>query len=369
MPMDIQVQSHKSRPGEQELTYPLGERLPSIGETLEVAPGVMWVRLQINVFLDHINVWLLRDNHDARDGWTLVDCGISSDYTRQQWEDIFAHHLQGLPILRVLVTHVHPDHIGLAEWICTRFQTDFWISMTDFYVARAFSQPGSGFGGGERAAAFYRRNGISDANVLERARSRSDDYPEMVPAIPSSFHRLMDGDTIDIGDRTFRCVVGHGHAPEHIALHSESDAILIAGDMVLPRISTIVTVNEIEPDANPLALFLRSIRKFRSADARTLVLPSHGRPFRGLHARLAQLEGHHAERLALVQRACASGTLSAAEVSPIMFGRQIDPNHAIFALGETLAHLHFLWHSGQLRRYQAGDGILCFSADHVGAQS
>lgn len=345
---------------EQELQYPWGDTLPAPGTTLELAPGVRWIRMTLPFALDHINLWLLRDEIDGRAGWTVVDCCITKDEAKAQWEQIFATQLEGLPILRVIVTHMHPDHIGLAHWLCERWNVRLWASATDYNAARLASQSTTGFGG-ERSAVFFASHGLVDPDAIEKIRGRANYYPGMVPAVPPAFRRMMDGDTIAVGGRAWRCISGYGHAPEHIALYCDELQVLISGDMILPRISTNVSVYEMEPEADSLALFLSSIDKFKPLPEGTLTLPSHGKPFRGLHARIRQLHDHHRDRLAEVVDACRGKPCSAADILPIMFKRKLDLHQTTFAMGESVAHLHALWHQGTLKRAKDAEGIWRFS--------
>lgn len=345
---------------EQQLHYPWAEALPDTGRTIEVAPGVRWLRMALPFALDHINLWLLRDRDEqGRDGWAIVDCGITSDATRAAWEQIFEHELQGLPVLRVIVTHMHPDHIGLAHWLTERWNARLWISATDWNAARLASQSTTGFGGAS-AAAFMASQGLADPVAVERIRARSNYYASMVPQVPAKYRRLMDGDLLRIGAHDWRCIAGHGHAPEHISLYCAGLATLISGDMVLPRISTNVSVIDIEPEANPLPLYLASLERLRSLPKDTLVLPSHGKPFRGLHARIDQLQGHHDERLADVRAACAREPQTAASLLPVLFKRALDLHQTTFAMGESIAHLHALWLAGELTRVADADGVWRF---------
>ena len=350
-----------ANPRESELTYTLGDTLPGPGEALDVAPGVRWVRMGLPFALDHINLWLLRDAIDGREGWTLVDCGIHNDATKAGWEQVFAERLDGLPVLRVVVTHFHPDHMGLAHWLTERWQCRLWISATDYQLARLASSSTVGMGG-DAAAAFFGSHGLTDPAALDKIRGRASYYPGMVPAVPPAFRRLMDGMTIRIGEHDWRCLVGHGHAPEHISLFSETLGVMISGDMVLPRISTNVSVVDAEPEADPLQLYLDSLARLTPLPADTLVLPAHGKPFRGLHARIDQLQQHHQERLAEVLEACTAKPCHAAELLPMMFRRPLDLHQTTFAMGEAVAHLNRLWHGGQLRRSLDEEGIHRFSA-------
>jgi glyoxylase-like metal-dependent hydrolase (beta-lactamase superfamily II) len=345
---------------ERQLNYPLGDDLPAGSASIEVAPGIKWLRMGLPFALDHINLWLLRDELDGQQGWTVVDCCIDRPESRAQWEAVFANELAGLPILRVIVTHMHPDHIGLAHWLCERWAVRLWISATDFNAARVASHSATGFGG-DSAARFFAMHGLTDENGLQEIRSRSGYYTSLVPQVPVSYRRLIDGQTVRIGGEDWRCIAGYGHAPEHIALACESRGVLISGDMVLPRISTNVSVYDLEPEADSLTLFLASLGRYASLDDATLVLPSHGKPFIGLHTRITQLQDHHRDRLAEVQAACAAGPCSAADIVPVMFKRELDLHQMTFAIGEALAHLHALWHTHQLVRRRDDDGIYRFS--------
>ena len=377
---------------ESALHYPLGDTLPAPGTSIEVAAGVRWLRMGLPFALNHINLWLLRDEQDGIQGWTIVDCGIADASTRQNWEQIFSTELQGLPVLRVLVTHMHPDHIGLAHWLTERWSTPkrgpsagppqagvnalggqrsgeassvgardcrLWISATDWNAARTASQADTAFGG-EGAARFYARHGLTNPESLAQVRQRSNYYAGMVPQVPRQYRRLMDGMALRVGGRDWRCIVGYGHAPEHIALHCAELDVLISGDMVLPRISTNVSVFDLEPEGDPLPLFLDSLTRLKSLPAATLVLPSHGKPFTGLHTRIDQLHAHHAERFADVLAACARAPGSAADMLPVLFQRTLDLHQTTFAMGEAVAHLHALAGMGKLRRVEGTDGVLRF---------
>ena len=353
-------------PNELKLSYPLGATQPEPGHAIAVADGVRWVRMPLPFALDHINVWLLRDEIDGRQGWTLVDTGVSREPVKALWEQIFSNQLDGLPILRVVVTHMHPDHVGLAHWLCERWNAPLWMSMTDFAIARLWSRPavpgdaGAGGGtGGNIALQHFVRHGLVDPQAQEKIRERGKYYPSHVPDMPAAFIRIMNHDRIRIGGREWRVIVGYGHAPEHVSLYCDTLQVLISGDMVLPRISTNVSVFDFEPESNPLPLYLKSLRDYDELPHDTLVLPSHGRPFTGLHERIAQQCAHHAERLDEVYAAC-SRPVTAGEIVPLMFKRELDPHQLTFAIGEALAHLHALWFEGKLKRVFE-DGVYRFS--------
>lgn len=349
---------------ESRLSYPWGDALPEPGRAMSVADGVQWIRMPLPFALDHINLWLLRDEIDGRAGWTVVDTGISRDEVRERWEEVFESALDGLPVLRVVVTHMHPDHVGLAQWLCARWQAPLWMTMTDYAVARMWARPPSTVGeasgpAGESAVQHFMRHGLADPHAQEQIRARSDYYSRLVPGMPDSFHRLVHGERLSIGGRDWRIIVGYGHAPEHASLSSESLGVLISGDMVLPRISTNISVFGLEPEANPLPLYLNSLHAYDTLAESTLVLPSHGKPFRGLHERIAQQHTHHAERLTEVLAACAEPA-SAMDIIPVLFKRQLDMHQLAFAMGEAIAHLHALYFEGQLRRSIDTQGVYRF---------
>ena len=345
---------------ELQLHYPLGETLPESGRCIEVAPGVKWIRMGLPFALNHINLWLLRDEIDGVAGWSIVDCCIHKDEAKAQWEAIFAHELDGMPVLRVIVTHMHPDHIGLAHWLCQRWNAPLWISALDYQVAKWGCLGPTAFGG-ERAAAFFALHGLNDPDTIAKIGARTNYFPSLVPSVPEDYHRLLDDKVFDIGGHGWRCISGYGHAPEHIALYCEDLNVLIGGDMMLPRISTNVSVYEQEPEANSLALFLDSIDKFKTLPEDTLVLPSHGKPFTGMHTRIQQLHDHHRDRLAEVMAACATAPCSAMDVIPVLFTRALDLHQMTFAMGEAVAHLHRLWFAGQLQRSQTARGVYRFA--------
>jgi glyoxylase-like metal-dependent hydrolase (beta-lactamase superfamily II) len=212
---------------------------------------------------------------------------------------------------------------------------------------------------GPSAIPHFERHGLVDAAMLDQMRSRRNYYPSLVPSVPQAYTRLQDGQVVTIGGQAWRVITGFGHSPEHASLYCAALNVLVSGDMVLPRISTNVSVFAVEPEGNPLQLYLDSLSKFADLPEDVLVMPSHGKPFRGLHTRIAQLREHHTARLAEVIAACAAPR-SATDIVPIMFRRPLDAHQLSFALGEALAHLHKLWRDGRLRRMIGHDGVVRF---------
>lgn len=331
------------------LVFPWPEP-PAIGDCREVAPGVHWLRMGLPLALDHINLYLL----DAGNGWYVLDTGMNTDGSRETWERVMATCLGGRPVIGVIVTHMHPDHVGLAGWLCERFRAPLLMSFGEYFSARCFSTPPKTLAWSTEA--FFRRAGMSD-DYIGGFRRRVRGYGSLVAELPGSYRRLRDGDLLPIGSRYWRVVVGSGHSPEHVCLHCEADGLLLAGDQVIAGITSNVSVMAIEPDANPLACWLDSHRRFLQLPADVLVLPAHNLPFRGLHRRLQALIDHHEDHMRALEAACVQPQ-SLPELLPVLFRRPLGDNERSMAVGECLAHLHLLMARGRIARDLDGDGVL-----------
>ena len=358
------MQSKPERAEEKRLEYPF-EAVPVPGEVFDVVggpgPKVRWLRMSLPFALDHINLWLLEDEIDGRACWTAIDSGVGLKPTREAWESIFSSKLQGLPIGRVIITHAHPDHVGNAEWICSRF-ADAGCELTatagEYYWARILKGGLEGFDH-DAQVAHFRNHGLSAAMGDQIGQNRRSYYATLVPTLPNAFNRMRSGETLTIGGRAWQVRCGYGHSSEHASLICPELGIVISGDMLLPRISTNVGVWPNEPQANPLKWFLDSLALYETLGENVLVLPSHGRLFRGAHERVAQLRSHHHDRLEETLAACDEAR-SAADILPLMFPRKLDAHQTTFAIGEALAHLHFLRAQGRVASALGKDGVVRF---------
>jgi len=336
-----------------EITHPHGERVPQPGEAIPVAPGIWWIRMPLPFALDHINLWILEDG----DGFTLVDTGFGVDATFELWEKHFAGVMAGRAVKNVVVTHYHPDHVGAAAWLVEKTGAPFWMTAAEYLSAHAAREDFGGFDR-ENTLELYIANGLPRAVVPDATR-KGKGYSRGVPAMPKRYRRMMHGDKLSIGGHDWEVITVFGHAPEHAALWCASKNVLISGDQVLPRITSNVAVWGNQPDGNPLELFLTSLGRFSHLPDDALVLPSHERVFVGLHPRIAQLHDHHERRLERLLEGAAQ-PITAFEALPLLFKRKLDEHQIAFAMGEAIAHLHYLERRGKVRPEVDSAGVRRF---------
>lgn len=323
--------------GRATLDYPFG-RIPQAGETVEVMPGVLWIRMPLPLALSHINLWALRDG----DGWTIVDTGLRTPDTAAAWCQLGTGALQQHPVTRVVVTHMHPDHVGMAGWLCRKFDCRLWMTRLEYLTCRVLAADATREAP-EEGVDFYRRAGWDDT-ALENYRARFGNFGKGVYALPDSYRRMRDGESFAIGDHSWRVVVGSGHSPEHACLYCAELKVLISGDQVLPKISSNVGVHPTEPDADPVTDWLASLARLkREIPDDVLVLPAHNEPFRGLHARLDELADEQSRALDRARLALAEPK-RVTDLFEALFSRPIkaDPMTLFLATGEALACLNHL---------------------------
>jgi glyoxylase-like metal-dependent hydrolase (beta-lactamase superfamily II) len=324
---------------------------PPFDEVVPVEPGIHWLRVRLPFALDHVNLWLLEDS----DGWTIIDTGVANDATRAVWEGVLGGFLGGRRVARVLITHFHPDHFGLATWLAERTGAPVLMSRTEWLTGRMLCLDDTA----EALAAIdehYRKSGMSE-ELRAAQRRRGSTFRRGVPSTPAVHLVLEAGQELTLAGSRWHIIIGEGHAPEQVTLFSPERRLLIAADQILPRISPVVGVWASSPDADPLGEFLRSLDRYRDLPDDTRVLPSHDAPFRNLHARLDGLVTHHGERLSLALEACREPATAAAVLGRLFTRARYDAHQTGFALAETLAHLNRLWRKGEVERWTDEDGV------------
>ncbi|RVT50208.1 MBL fold metallo-hydrolase [Rubrivivax albus] len=343
------------------LHYPLGDP-PAPGEAREVRPGVLWLRMPLPFALNHINLWALADG----DGWAVVDTGTQTPEVLAAWRALLAPAgaLRGRPVTRVIATHMHPDHMGMAGWLTRKHDARLWMTREEYLMCRTLAAD-TGREAPDDAIRFYRRCGWPE-EALDTYRARFGGFGKYMHALPDSYRRIVHGETLAIGDHAWRVTVGRGHSPEHACLVCDDLGLMISGDQVLPRISSNVSVFPTEPDADPLREWLTSIETLRGTlPDSLLVLPAHGEPFTGLHARLDRLAAGHAKALQRLRRSL-SEPRRVMDLFGALFARPIDAASEVLGLatGETVAHLNHLRERGELSVTVGSDGAWRFQLDH-----
>jgi glyoxylase-like metal-dependent hydrolase (beta-lactamase superfamily II) len=332
------------------LFYPFGRWTPPAGKPHKVADGVFWLRMPLPFSLDHINLWLLDDG----DGWAIVDTGLNATACKDIWRSLFDGFMAGRPVTRVIATHYHPDHLGLAGWLTHKWGVPLEITRGEFMLARvltldAADQPP------EAAVDFYARAGWP-VEAVERLKGQGwGRFGMVVSRLPLGYSRLADGDTLTIGGRSWRVVTGSGHSPEHACLVCDEAGLMLSGDQVLPRITSNVSVYPTEPRGNPLGDWLDSLDKLETLNPTLRVLPAHNEPFDGLHVRTQQLRADHMRKLDTLEARLADAPLTAFECFETLFGRVIKADEIMMATGEALAHLHWLERAGRVTRVRQAD--------------
>ena len=316
------------------LVYPYSKP-PAPGTLQEVAPGVMWLRMPLPMALDHINLYLVANGDD----WVIVDTGIRTKDVHELWQTIFANYLGESKVTDVIVTHMHPDHVGQAGWLTEHWQVPLSMTRSEYLLSVQLTN--TSFGSHrEKYNAFYHQAGL-ERKLNDKSGRRTQGSSDWVAPLPSSYRRLRHGTQIKIGAHTWQVMVGSGHSPEHATLYCKELKVLLSGDQVLPRISPNISLMPYEPYANPLAEWYDSLEYFHVVPEDTLVLPAHHLPFYGLHKRLLSLREHHDERLEILHRDCPEGS-TAKELISVMFDREMDEMSMPMALGECMAHLFYL---------------------------
>jgi len=313
-----------------------------IGEAVEILPGLKWLRLPLPFMLGHINVWLLQDG----DGWAIVDTGIYSSVTRKTWESVLERQMDKTPVSRVLVTHLHPDHVGCAGWLCETLDVELYMTRDEYLLCRILVSD-TGLPAPKEGRRFYRAAGFAEEH-MSRYVEMFGSFGKVVAQLPQAYHRLHEDQPIQIGQHEWQIITGHGHSPEHACLFSPALNVLISGDQILPTISPNVSVYPTEPAANPLAGWFESLHRMKTLlPDDVLVLPSHGKPFRGVKGRLDALIEEHEVGLEKLRQLCRVPQ-RAVDVFPALFKSEITDSNLMMATGEAIAHLNYLLYAGEV---------------------
>ena len=330
------------------------ETCPEIGEAIEIIPGLKWLRLPLPFLLGHINVWLLRDG----DAWVIVDTGIYSKDTRNAWRGVFENALDSLPVSRVLVTHLHPDHVGCAGWLCEYFDVGLSMTMEEYLLCRILVAD-TGAPAPPEGLRFYHAAGFTEEQ-MSLYEGMFGSFGKVVHPLPQSFSRLHHERGIEINGSEWRVITGHGHSPEHACLYNGDKNVLISGDQILPTISPNVSVYPTEPAANPLRGWFESLRRMkRRLPEDALVLPAHGKPFRGVMGRLDALIEEHETGLEKLYKACREPH-RAVDVFSVLFRGRVSDGNRIMATGEAIAHLNYLVEKGEMDTEKDATGVLWY---------
>jgi glyoxylase-like metal-dependent hydrolase (beta-lactamase superfamily II) len=340
-------------PKRPNLDYPHGELRPALAEAIQVAPGIEWVSMPLPFALKFINLWLIDDG----DSWTIVDTGMPLRETRDAWKSLLdARVTPEKPLKRVMVTHMHPDHVGCAGWLCYKYGAELWMSRLEYTTCRMLVSD-TGREAPQAGVDFYRRAGWNDAQI-DNYKERFGGFGRGVSQMPDSFRRLEDGNTFQMARQTWQVIVGNGHSPEHACLYCPALNVLISGDQLLPRISSNVSVHPTEPYADPLLDWMTSCEKLLDRlPADVLVLPAHNEPFRGAHARLRHLIDGHETALSRLKGRMQKGSLTVLDTFTSLFGRAIQPDEVGMATGEAIAHLNCMIHRGEVVAEPGDDGV------------
>ena len=315
---------------------------PEIGEAIDILPGLKWLRLPLPFMLGHINVWLLQDD----DGWAIVDTGINTSITRKTWESVFNGQLDNASVSRVLVTHLHPDHAGCAGWLCETHDVELYMTRDEYLLCRILVSD-TDLPVPREGKRFYHAAGFAEEDLL-RYQEMFGSFGTVVAQLPRAYHRLHEDRPVTIGQNEWQIITGHGHSPEHACLYNPQQNVLISGDQILPTISPNVSVYPTEPAANPLAGWFESLHRMKSLlPDDVLVLPSHGKPFRGVKGRLDALIEEHEVGLEKLRQYCVEPQ-RVVDVFPTLFKSEITDSNLMMATGEAQAHLSYLLYEGEL---------------------
>jgi glyoxylase-like metal-dependent hydrolase (beta-lactamase superfamily II) len=341
-------------PGAPALRFP-HQVPPAPGEVIEIAEGILWAQFPLPFALNHVNVYLLRDG----DGWAVVDTGIGDERTYSLWRTLVEGPLRNERLTKLIVTHFHPDHIGAGSWLIGEYGPALHMSRSEYLYNLVLHRSDTDVI--ETYRRFYELRGLA-ADRTTAILKAGHDYVDRTSPMPPVYHCLADGDTLAIGDFQFEVLTGGGHSWEQVMLFERRLGLFIVADQVLPRISTNVSVVALEPDNDPLGVYLASISRLRrDIPENVLALPGHRLPYLGMHGRIAELLSHHEDRCREIVEACHARPMTPAELVPILFFDNMDTQQTSFAFCEIVAHINYMKLRGQMHEVRE-NGLLRYSA-------
>ena len=324
---------------------------PEIGATMPVAHGIHWLRMPLPFSLGHINLWLL----EAEDGWAVVDTGIHSENSKEVWRETIGSLMADKPIRHVVVTHLHPDHVGCAGWLTDEYDIDLWMTREEYLLCRVLVAD-TGRVAPDEGVHFYHAAGFP-GEALHHYKKMFGMFGKYVAPLPEAYRRLKAGDRLDFAGHTWEVLVGRGHSVEHACFFDAERKLFISGDQLLPTISSNVSVYPTEPNADPLKDWLESLRMLLNRlPEDVLVLPAHGKPFRGAHGRLDALIKEHLDGCDALLELCKEPK-RALDTFPALFKSRISDSNLIMATGEAVAHLNYLVFQGEIVVEEDADGV------------
>ena len=330
---------------------------PKPGEWLEIAAGVFWSRVALPFRLNHVNVYLIDDGNS----WSVIDTGIANNHAQETWSRLLNGRMAGRPVSKIVATHHHPDHVGLASWLADKLDAEVVMSGTEYLLGLTYWLDSDAMKA-DHYRAFYRTRGL-EAGIAESILDRSARYQSLTGPLPFSFRRVMDGETLKLGARVLQVMTGGGHAPEQVMLYCPDSHLLFAADQIMLGITPNVSVSPRNPNGDVLGLFLSSLQRLAAdIDDEVLVLSGHYLPFRGLRSRVAEVIAHHDARLAAIVRACAQAPCSAADLLKILFRFPLDRGVMALAFGEACAHVNRLLEEGRITARLEADGVERYAA-------
>ncbi len=330
---------------------------PLPGEVLEVSSGIFWVRMPLPTLIDHVNVYILEGKEDL----TVVDTGLNFDVCKNAWKEILGKLFKNKPVRNIIVTHHHPDHVGLVGWFKRNYSSEVFSSRTSWLMARMLYldkqlKPSA------QAIDFWRKAGMDEENLTKRKTTKPFNYADVVSSIPLGFQNLLPKQELILGDQRWRVEYGNGHAPDHITLWGVDKPVVIAGDQIIPGISPNLGVYPTEPFLDTASLWIKTCKEYQKlALSEHLVLPGHKLPFFGLRTRLAQLIQNHEGILSRIEKALNEESCTAVELFAPVYNRIIGTTEYGLALAETLGHLNYFRSLGRLSWIERDDGALIYS--------